>query len=202
MHFVQLLIVILIEGLMAHLRKLSGFTGKGYDKGRPVVVQALWVLASTLLVQQIWCPSPLRVLVLRMFGASIGQGVIIRNGVRVHWPWKLTVGNNAWIGVDVWLLNLEPITIGSNVCISQSAFLCTGSHLPDSPTFEYDNGPIRVHDGAWIAARAVLLRGVTIGPHAVVGATALVVKDVPAGARVLAPKATLIQDPVTKWANP
>ncbi|WP_257021895.1 hypothetical protein [Leifsonia sp. AK011] len=60
-----------------------------------------------------------------------------------------------------------------------------------SVTFEFDNAPIVVEDGAWIAARATILRGVTIGAGAVVGATALVVKSVPAGAKVLAPPASV-----------
>jgi putative colanic acid biosynthesis acetyltransferase WcaF len=179
---------------MSQVRKLAGFTGAGYDRGRPKPIQALWVLASMLFVERPWCPSPLRVIVLRIFGANIGHGVIIRNRVRVHWPWKLTIGNDVWVGVDSWLLNLEPIDIGSDVCISQGAFLCTGSHRADSPTFEFDNGPIKIKDGAWIAARATVLRGVTIGQGAVVGAGALVVRDVPDGARALAPKAQIVQE--------
>lgn len=175
-------------------RKLAGFSGEGYDKGRGLLIQALWVITSALLVERVWCPPRLRVAVLRMFGAHIGQRVLIRHSVRVHWPWKLTMGDDVWIGVDVWLLNLEPIDIGSDVCVSQGAFLCTGSHQSDSPTFEYDNAPICVGDGAWIAAKAVVLRGVTIGKRAVVGAGALVVRDVPEGARALAPRAQIVEE--------
>jgi putative colanic acid biosynthesis acetyltransferase WcaF len=68
--------------------------------------------------------------------------------------------------------------------------LCTGSHDRHSSTFEFDNAPIRVQHGAWIATRATVLRGVEIGEDAVVGATALVTSDVPSGAVVLAPRAT------------
>lgn len=175
-------------------RQLAGFSGAGYNKGRGLVTQSLWVCTSALLVQRIWCPSRVRVTILRIFGARIGERVLIRHGVRIHWPWKLKIDDDVWIGVDAWLLNLEPIEIGSNVCISQAAFLCTGSHHADSPTFEYDNAPIRVLDGAWIAARAVILRGVTIGRRALVGAGALVVTDVPDGARALAPRAQITID--------
>lgn len=124
----------------------------------------------------------------------MGERVVIRHNVRVHWPWKLTVGDDVWIGVDAWLLNLEPIVIGSNVCISQGALLCTGSHDAASPTFEFDNAPIHINDGAWIAARATILRGVTVGCDAVVGATALVTQDVAGGARALAPRAKVIDE--------
>lgn len=172
-------------------RNLAGFTGAGYDKGRPVVIQGAWVLMSSLIVEKPWCPSALRVTILRNFGAKIGTGVKIRHGVRIHWPWKLSVGNNVWIGTDAWLLNLEPITIGADSCISQGAFLCTGSHDWRSSTFEFDNAPITVKDGAWIAARATVLRGVTIGTGAIIGATALVVEDVPDGGHARAARAAV-----------
>lgn len=173
-------------------RSLAGFTGRGYDKGRSVVWQALWMLASSLVVSQWWCPLRLRVALLRAFGAEIGTGVVIKHRVRIHWPWKLTIGDHSWIGENAYLLNLEPVTIGHDVCISQEAMLCTGSHDHRSPTFEFDNAPIVVEDGAWVAARATVLRGCTIGRDAVVGAGALVTADVPAGAVVLAPRATTV----------
>lgn len=175
---------------MTQRRHLAGFTGAGYDKGRSVVWQVAWLAASSVLVTPWWIPLRLRLAVLRAFGAEIGSGVLLRHRVRIHWPWKLTIGDDSWIGEDVWILNLEPVTIGSDVCVSQSAFLCTGSHDRRSPTFEFDNGPIVVEDGAWIAARATVLRGCTVGHDAVVGAGALVVEDVAPGAVVLAPAAT------------
>lgn len=170
-------------------RSLAGFTGTGYSKGRAFPIQVLWMLASSLLVSQWWCPNSIRLRVLRMFGANIGAGVLIRHRVRIHWPWKLTVGDHTWIGEDVWILNLEPVTIGTNTCISQAVMLCTGSHDRRSETFEFDNAPIVVGDRTWIAARATILRGVTVGDDATIGATALVTTDVGDGATVLAPAA-------------
>lgn len=168
-------------------RALGSFTGAGYDKGRGPIWQAAWLAVSGLVVTRWWCPLSLRVAILRAFGAQLGDNVLIRHHVRIHWPWKLTVGNDSWIGEGSWLLNLEPITIGSDVCISQGVLLCTGSHDRRSPTFEFDNAPIRIEDGAWVAARATVLRGVTVGADAVVGACALVTRDLPPGATVLAP---------------
>ncbi len=172
-------------------RRLAGFTGAGYDRGRPLPVQVAWLAVSGLVVTRWWCPGRVRVALLRAFGARVGAGTNIRHGVRVHWPWKLTVGDHTWIGEGAHLLNLEPIVLGSDVCVSQDVLLCTGSHDRRSPTFEFDNAPIVVEDGAWVAARATVLRGVRIGADAVVGATALVTRDVPAGAVVLAPAATV-----------
>jgi len=170
-------------------RDLSAFTGAGYDVGRSKVIQAIWLAVSGLVVMRWWCPSRVRVAILRAFGASIGDKTNIRHRVRIHWPWKLVVGDNTWIGEGAWLLNLEPITIGADVCISQDVLLCTGSHDRHSPTFEFDNSPIVIEDGAWVAARATVLRGVTIGARATVGATTLVTSDVSAEATVLAPNA-------------
>ena len=184
---------------MGGRRSLAGFTGAGYDKGRGIAWQAAWQLASSLLVMPWFVPPKVRVTVLRAFGARIGQGVNLRSGVRVHWPWKLAIGDDSWIGERVWILNLEPVTIGSDVCVSQGVFLCTGSHDRRSPTFEFDNAPITIDDGAWIAARATVLRGVRVGRDALVGATALVTSDVQPESVVLAPRAS-VRDPVEPTA--
>ena len=166
-------------------RSLADFTGAGYDKGRPRAVQAVWFAVMNLVFVKWWCPARLRVALLRAFGAQVGEGVLVRHRVRVLWPWKLTVGDDCWIGEGAWLLNLEPIALGHDVCVSQEALLCTGSHDRRSPSFEFDNAPVTVGDGAWIGARATVLRGVTVGAGAVVGAAALVTRDVAPGATVL-----------------
>ena len=155
-------------------RNLAGFTGAGYDKGRSLPVQALWFAVLNLVWVKWWCPSKVRVLLLRLFGAQVGTGVLIRHRARVHWPWKLSIGDHSWIGEDVWMMNLEPLTIGADVCVSQGARLICGSHDRRSPTFEFDNGPIVVEDGVWIAAGATVLRGTVVGRGAVVGAGAVV----------------------------
>lgn len=166
--------------------RLADFTGVGYDKGRPKVIQALW-LATSGIIMNWWFPAKARVAVLRAFGAQIGEGVLIRHRVRIHWPWKLTVGANTWIGEGTWILNLEPVTIGSNVCVSQDVFICAGSHNWRSPSFEFKNAPIVIEDCAWIGGRVTVLCGVTIGKDSIVGATALVPRDVPASSVILAP---------------
>jgi putative colanic acid biosynthesis acetyltransferase WcaF len=160
---------------------LAHFTTEGYDKGRNIAWQASWFAVQNLLFGAWWVPGRARPWILRAFGAKIGTGTVIRHRVRVLWPWKLSVGDSSWIGEDAWLLNLEPIAIGSDVCVSQGAFLCTGSHDHRTRNFQYDNAPITVEDGVWIAAQAVILRGTTIGRGALVGARAIVKKDVKSG---------------------
>src|SRR5690349_3406752 len=124
------------------MRQLAGFTGDGYDVGRSKTVQVLWLFVSGTIFTRWWCPARLRIQILRLFGAEIADGVLVRHRVRIHWPWKLSIGANSWIGEGAWLLNLEAITIEDNVCISQEVLICTGSHDPRSPTFEFDNAPI------------------------------------------------------------
>lgn len=172
-------------------RQLRYFTGKGYNKGASAWKCFLWVGLGQPLQASVLCPPRLRNVILRGFGASIGRGALVRHQVSIHWPWKLVIGTDSWIGVGAWLLNLEPITIGSDVCISQQAMLCTGSHDLEDPYFEFDNGPIVIEDGVWIAARSMILRGVTVSEGAVVSAGAVVHKDVPAGTRVSPPRSQL-----------
>ncbi|NDZ93635.1 putative colanic acid biosynthesis acetyltransferase [Streptomyces sp. SID6673] len=163
---------------------LSEFTPRGYHRGRGILWQLSWLVVSSMIVRQWFCPRGLRVAILRAFGARIGRGCVIREGVRIHWPWKLTVGDFSWLGQGTWILNLEPVTIGSNTCISQEVMLCTGSHDRRSVDFRFDNAPIVVGDGVWIACRSTVLRGCTVGDRAVIGAHALVRTDVSAGQSV------------------
>ena len=167
---------------------LRDFTGANYSRGRPWPVQLLWMLVSRCVTMRWWCPNRLRVFILRSFGARIGTGTLIRHDVKIHWPWKLEIGHHTWIGESTWILNLEPVVIGSNTCISQDVLLCTGSHDRFSPTFEFDNAPIVIGDSVWIATRATILRGVHVADGATVGATAVVTGDVPEEATILPPR--------------
>lgn len=169
-------------------RRLQDFVTTGQDEAS-FLRRAVWIALFDPLCRSVLCPRVLRIFVLRRFGARIGRGVVFRHNVRVHWPWKLSVGDNSWIGVGTWILNLEDVRIGSNVCISQDVLICTGSHRADDPAFVYDNAPISIEDGAWVAVRATVLRGVTIGEGAVVGATSLVTTNVGAHKQVLPPRA-------------
>ncbi|CAN7327445.1 WcaF family extracellular polysaccharide biosynthesis acetyltransferase [Knoellia sp. LjRoot47] len=159
------------------MRDLEAFTTAGYDKGRPRFVQAAWFVVMNLLFIKWFCPARVRVQLLRAFGATIGENVLIRHRVRVLWPWKLTIGDRSWIGEGAWILDLEPVRIGSDVCVSQEAFLCTGSHDHRRADFRYANAPVTLEDGCWVAARATVLAGVTIGQGAVVGAGVVASRD-------------------------
>ncbi|HEY1787130.1 MAG TPA: WcaF family extracellular polysaccharide biosynthesis acetyltransferase [Verrucomicrobiae bacterium] len=152
----------------------------GLDRGRPVIVEALWYLTKCLLfLTPLPVPCRLKCQVLRWFGARVGRGVVIKPRVNVHFPWKLTIGDFAWIGEEVFILNFEPVNIGAHCCISQRAFLCTGNHDYRRPDMPYRNRPITVEDGAWVGAQSFVAPGVRIGTETVITAGSVVTKSQP-----------------------
>lgn len=159
-------------------RDLASFRQVGYDKGRSYFVQAIWFATMNLVFMKWWLPRRLRPLILRLFGAKIGKNVYIRHKVRILWPWKLEISDNSWLGEDLWVLNLEPVTIGSNVCLSQGVMLCTGSHNYKSTSFEYRNAPITIEDGVWLAVQSLVLPGVRVGRGSTILARSVLSKDV------------------------
>jgi putative colanic acid biosynthesis acetyltransferase WcaF len=139
----------------------------------------MWFLCQHLIFRNAFTPSILRPQILRIFGASIGKGTFIRRGNRVHFPWNLEIGDDCWIGEEVWFINHEKITIASNVCISQRSIICSGGHDYRSASLEYAHKPIMIKDGAWICLDAKVLPGVTIGECSVVSAGEIVRQSLP-----------------------
>jgi putative colanic acid biosynthesis acetyltransferase WcaF len=155
--------------------RLSNYNNSWYRPGRSKLVQIAWFVVGLPILRSAWLPSSgIRRMLLRVFGARVGVGVVVKPGVRVKYPWLLEVGDNSWIGEDVWLDNLGWIRIGSNVCISQGAYLCTGNHDWTDPAFGLVVRPVVVHDGAWIGAKAVLCPGIEVGSCAVASAGSVV----------------------------
>lgn len=154
----------------------------GLDRERSFMFEMVWYVAKMLffLTAYPW-GSGIKVTILRLFGAVVGQGVVIKPRVNIHMPWKLVIGDYAWIGEEVCILNFEPIVIGSQACVSQRAFLCTGNHDFRDPAMSYRNEPIVISEGAWIGAQVFVGPGVNVGVDAVVTAGSVVTKDLPAG---------------------
>jgi len=160
---------------------LSRFTVGDFNRGAGVVKEGLWLVISLILFRL--CPfsfSAFKRTVLRAFGASIGRNVTIKPRVSITFPWKLTVGDHVWLGEECWLLNLERIVIGSNVCISQRAVLCTGSHNYKQVAFDLITRPITLEDGVWIGAGCWVGPGVTAGSHAVLSLGSVATQNLPA----------------------
>ena len=140
--------------------------------------QVLWYFINIILVQNPLLPvSGIKLFFLRLFGAEIGKGVVIKPGVKIKFPWKLMIGENSWIGEGVWIDNLDIITIGKSVCISQGAYLFTGNHDFKKSTFNLIIHPILIEDGVWIGALAIVCPGVTCGTHAVLTVASMATKN-------------------------
>lgn len=147
---------------------LDRYTLGSYNPGAPLWKQMLWYFIGEPLCRSYWLPSSqVKVWILRCFGAVIGNNVRIKPGVRVKFPWRLRVGDCVWIGENSWLDNVAPITIDSHTCISQGVYLCTGNHDWSDPEFKLIPAAIQIERGSWIAARAIVAPGVTVGKGAV-----------------------------------
>ena len=146
---------------------LSRFDNSWYRPG-PRWKVVVWFLINALFIKSyVPVPVAVKVLLLRWFGATIGTGCVVKPGVNIKYPWLLTVGNQVWIGEQVWIDNLSTVTIGNNVCLSQGAMLLTGNHDYRRTAFDLTTRPIVLEDGVWIGAKAVVCAGVTCGSHAV-----------------------------------
>lgn len=164
---------------------LSGFQNRGFSRGASSWKEGLWwVVRSLLFAPWFPLPSALKVASLRAFGAQVGEGVVIRSRVNITFPWRVQIGDHVWIGDEVLILSLAPVLIGSHVCLSQRAFLCTGSHDFSKETFDLITRPIVIGQGSWIGAQSFVGPGVTFGEGGRCLAGAVVVKDVAAGTTV------------------
>lgn len=160
--------------------QLSWYNNDSYHPGRSRFWQIAWFFLGLPLLRNVLVPfSGLRVKLLRLFGACVGNGVVIKPGVRVKFPWRLVIGDHCWIGEDCWIDNVADVRIGNDVCLSQSSYFCTGNHDWTDPAFSLCAREIVIEDGAWIGARALVCPGVTVGEGAVVAAGAVAARSVP-----------------------
>jgi putative colanic acid biosynthesis acetyltransferase WcaF len=157
---------------------LSRYDSRAFDRGASRGKEALWRLCQGFFFQPLWhVPSSVRVGLLRLFGAKIGEGAVIRAGVNISFPWRLELGDHVWIGEEVMIVSLAPVRIGSHVCLSQRSLLCTGSHDFQSEGFDLVTRPIVVEERCWVAASAFVGPGVTLPAGTVLGAGAVVVRS-------------------------
>jgi putative colanic acid biosynthesis acetyltransferase WcaF len=156
------------------------FVPTGLDRGRSKSVEVLWYLVKLVFFMSGWpWPSRLRRALLIMFGAKVGKGLLTRPRLCIHFPWKLEIGDNCWIGEGCQILNLEPVVFEDNVALAHEVYVAAASHDIRSKTLAYANKPVRIKRGTWVATRAFIGPGVVIGENCVVGACAIVLKSVP-----------------------
>lgn len=155
---------------------------KALDRGRPRIVEAAWYLVKTVFfLTAIPWPSALKAALLRLFGARVGASAVLKPRVNILFPWKLELGDHVWIGEEAWILNFEPVAVGSHCCVSQRVFLCAGNHDFRDPAFGYRNAPIALEAGVWIGAQSFVGPGVTVGAETVVAAGSVVTASLPPG---------------------
>ena len=116
---------------------------------------------------------------LRLFGAKLGSNVHIYGTAVIYMPWNLEVGDWSAVGEHAYIYNLGHVRIGSRSTISHRAHLCAGTHDYENPSMPLLKPPVFIGDQAWICADAYVGPGVSVGEGAVIGARAVVVKDVP-----------------------
>ena len=176
-------------------QKLAQFKLPNDFRARPAWYVQLWWLVQRLLFKT----SPQfmygwRRFLLRLFGAKIGKGVILRPRMHTQFPWKLSIGDHSWIGDEVVLYSLGEIEIGTNVVISQRSYICTGSHDYEDESFPIYAQKITIQDECWLATDVYIAPGVTIGRGTVIGARSSVFKDLAPGIIAIGTPAKKIKD--------
>jgi putative colanic acid biosynthesis acetyltransferase WcaF len=148
--------------------RLDLYDNSWYSPGAGKFKQFIWYVINCIFFINPLNPiSSIKVWLLRLFGAAIGEGVVLKPGVNIKYPWHLTIGSHVWIGEGVWIDNLVNVSIGDNVCISQGAMLLTGNHNYKSQTFDLVVNPIVLENGCWIGAWSTICPGVNCGSHSV-----------------------------------
>lgn len=159
---------------------LSSFDNSWYSPGSKFKV-ILWYFINICLLLPRWnISSGLKIFILKLFGAKIGHGVVIKPKVNIKYPWKLIIGNYCWIGENVWIDNLDQVILENHVCISQSAFLECGNHNYKRPEFDLMIAPIILKEGSWVGARSCVAPGVTLESHAILSLNSTATKDLKA----------------------
>lgn len=145
------------------------------------VGRALWIIVCGLLFRPAFpsCFWPWRRTLLRMFGAKVDRHCNVYADVKIWAPWNLELGNCSSIASGVNVYNTGRVRIGRHTVISQGAYLCPGSHDITDPKFRMICGDLVIGDQVWIGTEAFVGGlGVHVNEGAVVGARAVVTKDV------------------------
>lgn len=146
---------------------LSSFDNDWYKPGNTLKI-SLWYFTNVLFFLNPLFPfSGFKVILLRLFGAVIGKGVLIKPGVNIKYPWMLEIGDHCWIGEKVWIDNLGEVKIGNNVCISQGAMLLCGNHDYTRESFDLITKEIILEDGVWIGAQSIVTPGIICRTHSI-----------------------------------
>ena len=167
-----------MEGMAQTSVRLKDFDNGWYDPGGSGVKRLLWYLTNVLFFKNsLSLINGLKIFLLRLFGAKVGRGITIKPSVNIKYPWFLKIGNDVWIGENVWIDNLAQVTIGDNVCLSQGCMLLTGSHNYKKVKFDLIVKPIRLDEGSWVGAKSLVCPGVHMRSHSILSAGSVATYD-------------------------
>jgi putative colanic acid biosynthesis acetyltransferase WcaF len=145
------------------------------------VARLAWGAAYWLLFRP--SPRPMhawRSSLLRLFGAKLGADCHIYPRARIWAPWNLVCEDVVAIADDAEIYNAATIVLRSHSTVSQNAYLCGATHDCDDPAFPIISLPITIGRYGWIAARATVQAGVSVGEGAVLGLGAVATRNLDA----------------------
>ena len=183
--------------------------GKSYTWSEAFFGKAIPRLESYLLDFTLMCldlvtliPShTIRNFIWRSVGVKIGGGSTLHTGVRVYDPRNITVGEGTIVGRGVFIDGRDKVSIGNHTSIASEVMIYSSEHDLAAPDFRAISEPVKIGDYVFIGPRAIILPGITIGNRAVVGAGAVVTKDVREGEIVGGVPAKVIGERKLKNAN-
>ncbi len=155
----------------------SKYTNGDYKPGG-VVKRVLWYVTVHLFFKTpLPFPNALKIFLLRLYGARAGKNIRIKPNVNIKYPWFLEMGDHVWIGEGVWIDNMGMVSIGNNVCISQSVYVSTSTHDYKKEGFDLIVSSLIIEDGVWIAAGAIVLGSAKIRSHSIISAGSVIASD-------------------------
>lgn len=151
---------------------------KGF-RGRAGFIVLIWQIFNRTLFE--WSPQPAyfwRRWLLRLFGAKVGTGVLVRPTARITYPWKVSFGDHCRVGDNAEIYSLGPISIGPHAIVGQRSYVCAATHDYRDITFPLIAKAVSIDAEVWIATDCFIAPGVVIGRGAIVGARSTVLNDV------------------------
>jgi putative colanic acid biosynthesis acetyltransferase WcaF len=162
---------------MKKTAQLKDYNNSHFYTGAGKFKRSLWHIVNSVFFNSPFHFYALKSWLLKLFGAEVGIGVIIKPRVNIKYPWNLKIGNHVWIGENVWIDSLVSVKIGDNVCISQGALLLCGNHNYKKSSFDLITGSIVLEEGVWIGAKSIVCPGVICSNHSVLSVLSVATKN-------------------------
>lgn len=130
-----------------------------------------------------------------LFG-KVGKGCIVRGPFYCDYGKNIMLGDDVFFNFNTVILDVCPVTIGSRCMFGPGVQILTALHPVDAverATWKELGAPVTIGDDVWVGGGVILCPGVKIGDRSIIGAGAVVVKDVPADVIVAGNPAKIIR---------